>query len=240
MYKQCQSYVEQSDCVASLAERAAQLDQGLPYDDYDARRIAFSNMVSVARAGQMMLNLFDSWTRQPGSQVIPQLLGITPATEAAVNSAGEMLAKTSKLALVVNGQFQIENLLRTLSTQLHLPTDQTGFYRIADQLVQRLAFDQTDLATLNVAALIRNSLHRNGIHFGYQGADTITVLDGVRYEFPHEDRVQCAGWEHIAHALESSLDVLERIVEHPEVAALPHPIMDQYSWDVLTTPSEGG
>ena len=56
--------------------------------------------------------------------------------------------------------------------------------------------------TLNVAARIRNSLHSNGIHHKQHVAEqSLVVLKGVAYEFKDGQKVECAGWEHIAHAL---------------------------------------
>ena len=136
------------------------------------------------------------------------------------------------------GQFQIENCLRNLARELNVGTPRQGFFLLAKSFVALLGLPGSLVDELNVAALIRNSLHGNGIHSGHQDRDTVTTLEKVTYEFRHQQRVSCATVEHIAHALESSIDILATVFGTPEVSALEDPVMDQYVWEIATSPSD--
>jgi hypothetical protein len=190
----------------------------------------------------MVLNLLHNWAIGNNTirGLIPRFLGMSVITEPSVRRAADILEKASKLSLALLGQFQIENCFRSLARELRVGAPRQGFYTLAEALVQRLGLDQGHLDVLNVAALIRNSLHTNGIHYGYQGQDTVTAIEDVTYEFRHERRVQCASTAHIAHALEASTGVLEDVFRSAEVMALADPVIDQYMWELSTSAATRG
>ncbi len=101
------------------------------------------------------------------------------------------------------------------------------FYRTAQNLVQNLGMPTGAIDKLKVPALIRN-LHANGIHHGFQNSSTSVSIAGVTYDFTHGAPVQCADWEYIAHALENSVQILERILNTPQVIQISH-IADAYA-----------
>lgn len=239
MYIESASHSDQAACVASLVAKSEEARTHYGYSDEDARSVALNNLRSVAYATQMTLNLLDSWCigDEAIRTVIPQLLGLTGVTDHSVKVAGNALHKNTKLSLALLGQFQIENCLRNLAREIS--PDQPppkAFFSLARSLIENLGLPESLVADLNVAALIRNSLHGNGIHSGHQGLDTVTTLEQVTYEFQHQQRVSCATVEHIAHALESSIDILATIFRTPEVGALEDPVMDQYAWEIATDP----
>jgi len=239
VYRKCQSYSDQSLCVHELAEAAFALLRRLGYSDPDARTAALNNIHLIARTGQMTLNLLDSWVKGDEAirQVIPQLLGILNPTRDSVRVSGDLLGKGGKLALAVLAQFQIENLLRNLHRELKLGPASIGFYRSAAEVLNSLGLPSDRMETLNVAARIRNSLHSNGIHHKQHAAEqSLVVLKGIPYEFQDERKVECAGWEHIAHALECSVEVLAEVLTHPQVAAIADPMMDVFAWEEATAP----
>lgn len=234
MYKNCNSHAEQSECIANLVIVCESLRKRLGYSDQDARALVLNNLRSISYASQMTINLLDRWAigDEAVRSIIPQLLGIKEITQRSLKIAGDMLHKTAKLSLVLLGQFQIENCLRTLARELNLSSRQTGFYRMAEGLLIEIGIPNDRLEILNTPALIRNSLHSNGIHHGYGGVDTVVTVGGIVYQFCHEKRVQCATIEHIAHALETSVGVLDEVFHSPKVIALADPIMDQYVGDL--------
>ena len=239
MYKESASHSEQAECVASLVAKIEDVRTQYDYSDEDARSVALNNVRSIAYSTQMVLNLLDSWCigDEAVRAAIPQLLGLTGVTDHSVKVAGNALHKNTKLSLALLGQFQIENCLRNLAREMN--PDQPSpkaFFSLAQLLVGHLGLPEDIVADLNVAALIRNSLHSNGIHSGYQCLDTVTTLEEVTYEFRHQQRVSCATVEHIAHALESSIGILATIFSTPEVGALEGPVMDQYVWEIATQP----
>ena len=103
-----------------------------------------------------------------------------------------------------------------------------GFYPLTKSLLAFLSLPGTLVDELNVAAFIRNSIHGNGIHSGFKGRDTFTTLNNVTYEFLHQQPVSCATVEHIAHALESSVNILATIFDTQQISVLKDPVIDQY------------
>lgn len=237
MYAVCSSYAEQSKCVGEVAAAAEQICREFAYSHHDARWIALNNIATTAKANQLVLNLLDSWSRgdERVRAAIPHLLGIATVTPEAVKSAGDWLGSNSRLGFVLIAQFQIENLVKNLSRELNLKLPQP-YYTAVRNLLERLGLSH-GLETLNVPALIRNSLHSNGIHHGYRGESKTVVVHGVTYEFVHGHRVRCASWEHVAHALEGSLGVLGQVLDHHDVRSIADPMMDAYAWDVATEPA---
>lgn len=180
----------------------------------------------------MTLNLLDSWTRGDGAvrQVIPQLLGLTTVNAQSVESAGNLLGKFGKLALAVLGQFQIDNAFRNVYRALGLGTPLIGFYRCAAAVLGALALPADRIEFVNIPARIRNSLHANGIHHRQHPAETSTVeVRGVIFNFVDGEKVNCATWEHIAHALEASIGVLDEVFSHNQVIAIKDPMQDLYA-----------
>jgi len=187
----------------------------------------------------MILNLLDSWTIGDDliRQMIPQLVGLQTVTVDGVKMAGDMLNKSSRLGFSVLAQFQIENAFRNIAHELKLPPGRAGFYRTAAAVVKTLNLPTDRLDVLNTPARIRNSLHSNGIHHRQHLSESPRVIiRGVTYEFLDGQPVTCAGWEHIAHALEASVGVLEEVCLAPAVRAIADPLMDQYAWEQETKP----
>jgi hypothetical protein len=242
MYRTCNSYSEQSRCVAELADACSALMRKLRYSAPDARTVALDNLIAVTRSGQMILNLLDSWTRgdETVRRVIPQLIGLTKVTTEGVRAAGDILNKSSRLGFVVLGQFQIENALRNIAHELIDPNQPTGFYRIAASVISALGLPIDRLEILNTPARIRNSLHSNGIHHRQHPSEAAQVtIGGVLYEFKDGQPVTCAGWEHIAHALQASVGVFEEICLSAPIRAMADPLMDHYAWEQETKPKNG-
>jgi hypothetical protein len=237
MFRTCTSYADQSACVADLANACVLLEKQLALSEPDARRVALTNLADIARAGQLVLNFLDSWAKGDNTvrTVIPQLIGLTIVTPASVEHAGSILKKSAKLSLALLGQFQIENVLQNVARELGL-TKSKGFYGAASAVLKELGLPE-HLDSLNVAARSRNSLHSNGIHHAHPGEKPLIILKGVSYEFKNGEKVNCADWQHIAHTLECSVDILRLVFLHPRVAAIPDPMMDQYAWEVVTAPN---
>lgn len=243
MYQACKSFSEQAVCVAALADRCAVLKRSFGYSAPDARTVAFENIISIARSAQMILNLLDSWVigDEMVRQAIPQLLGLQTVTTDGVKMAGDMLNQSARLGFAVLGQFQVENALRNVGRELRLPSGGTGFYRTAQTVLTAVGLPSDRLQVLNVPARIRNSLHANGIHHRQHPSEASKVLvNGVTYEFIDGRPITCAAWEHIAHALEASVGVLEEVFLSHQVRAVTDPMMDQYAWEQETTPAIAG
>lgn len=61
----------------------------------------------------------------------------------------------------------------------------------------------------NTPALIRNSLHANGIHHGHGGRLSSITLDGYTFSFDHEKKVTSGGWGHIVLACNEAITAVD-------------------------------
>ena len=139
-----------------------------------------------------------------------------------INLVAEDLLRASRLHLLVESQFQVETLFRDILLVLEKHPSKPGFYQVAAELLNVVGIGDSGvkLGLLNVPALMRNSMHTNGIHHGYQGRDTVEVIDGIEFRFEHGKRVQCGGWHHVAIALTESISLVDEILSAPRVAGL--------------------
>jgi hypothetical protein len=235
MYRKCTNFADKSRCVADVADACESLRTRLGYSNPDARTVTLSNVRDIARAGQMTLNLLDSWNRgdEMVRSAIPQLLGLQTVTPEAVDSAGQILQKSGKLSFLLLAQFQIENGLRNVCREITAGTAPREFFKVAKTVIDRLGLPSERMNPFIVSAELRNSLHGNGIHHNQTRAIT---LGSVTYTLTTDQPVRCSDWEHIAHALEHSVGVLAEIFLHPDVARVPDPILDHYAWEQETAP----
>jgi hypothetical protein len=139
--------------------------------------------------------------------------------------------------LVLLCQFQVEALLKNIFRELFNTSPPNGFYQTAVKVLVELGLPSGNIDILNTPARIRNSLHGNGIHIRqHQNEPASVSVAGVVYNFQHGQRVSCAGWSHVTHALEQSILIVEKILQTPQVQAIPDPIFVAYAWDMATSP----
>jgi hypothetical protein len=160
-----------------------------------------------------------------------KLVGMTSGT---AQDASEILEKMQRLGFLGIFQFQTENLLGNLLRESKGISKPKGFFNIARETVSNLPDHKRKSDLLNVPALIRNSLHANGIHHGHNGQSSKITIDGYTFEFDHLQKVSCAGWGNIILACNESVSVVEEILSTPDIQALKDPIMDHYAWEEAT------
>lgn len=74
------------------------------------------------------------------------------------------------------------------------------------------------MQVLSTTGRLRNSLHANGIHHRqHPNEQSLVTIRGIVYELIDGQHVSCASWEHIAHALEESVGILEQVFLSPRV-----------------------
>lgn len=206
--------------VESLNQYCTKIITKYKYEDGDTRTVTLANIRSFGFNSLAILNFLSGMasTDENRRKAAFNLLGLQNQSAKEIQIMGNILHKSSKLSFILLGQFQIENCIALLSEAIGI-TSGWGFYKISMNLLEELGLDQNNLDVLNTAALIRNSLHSNGIHHGYKNGDFSSNLDGVNYEFKHGKKVSCASFSHIAHALESSTIVLDEIFNTTKVLA---------------------
>jgi len=192
----------------------------------DTRSVAISNCYLINASAVMSLNVLRLLEEKGMSQSDFQNLfgGISGSHQAALENFGKM----TRLGYIVLFQFQIENMLKTILKALGKSGRATeGFYNVAKSLLDAitLADLNTKLDLLYLPALIRNSLHSNGIH---RLESKRIEYDGLVFEFIKDAPVRCAAWDHMHHALNASLNVVDEILKATQVKALPDPTPDQF------------
>ncbi|MEK7524528.1 MAG: hypothetical protein AAB588_05885 [Patescibacteria group bacterium] len=230
MYKKETSFCDHSECIKSLVDTCTSIIGKHKYSDEDIRTITFANIRGIAYSSLGITNLLHSWVigNEQIKQVIPQLLGMSEVTTRTVKLMGDDIAKTAKLSLILLCQFQIENLICLMANAIGATSKKKGFYDKVSSLIKSLELDSKKIEELNVPALIRNSLHSNGIHHSYDGKDFSITLQGVDYEFLNGKKVSCASMTHIAHSLENSLEILDEILDHEKLKNHTEEIHDEY------------
>jgi hypothetical protein len=221
------TFADQADRVHSLYQFIADIRDKHSSEEADARRVNLNNIMMAANAATATLRLL-SWAKQDGEGVLIQALGLSKPEY--VNFVAEDLLRSARLFLLLESQFQIETLFRNILIALAQPPGKQGFYNVAEELLSVSGIEDVEakLRVLNVAALLRNSMHSNGIHHGYKGSSTVENIDGVEFRFDHGDRVQCGSWFHIVTAIRASLKIVDEILDVPAIKGLAM-IPDEYA-----------
>ena len=228
MFTKSKLMKEQGNCVESLIQYCTKIIDKKKYKNGDTRTRTLANIRSFGYNSVAMLSLLDGMERgNTGLRtLIPNLLGMQNPKAKDIKMMNRILHRTSKLSLIVLGQFQIENCLVLISKAIGIKL-RNGFYNISKDLLDELGLNKDKIDVINTGALIRNSLHSNGIHHGFSGSDFSSKIDGINYKFKHGKKVSCATYPHIAHALEGSLNVLDEIFNTAKVMSQAT-LEDQY------------
>jgi len=242
MFKESKTQKDDAECILHLIETCTGLIKKYGLPDNDTRTASLVNVRLVSYSSLGIANLLDSWSIGDDvvRQTIPQLLGLVQVDDKSVRLMGDSLHKTSKLSLILLGQFQIENCIVNICNALGVESNTIGFYNKADALLSHCGFGQDELDVLDTGAQIRNSLHSNGIHHGSKKRKNCHFeLKGVQYDFTDGQKVSCATFPHIAHALECSVEILDDVFSTRQVKSHASLIPDAYAMIIrLGTDSE--
>jgi hypothetical protein len=220
------TFIQQADRVSAFYRQVADVRDKHGTGANDARRVNLNNVMMAANAATATLRLM-AWAKQGGDGILVQALGL--AKPEYINLVAEDLLRSSRLSLLTESQFQIEALFRNILLALGKALGKDGFYNVAkDVLAAAGVIDPAKLRILNVPALIRNSMHTNGIHQGWKGSNTIEIIRGVEFRFEHGKPVHCGSWYHIVTALSASLEVVDEILSAAPVKAV-HVLPDAYA-----------
>jgi hypothetical protein len=213
------TFAEQAARVQKLYQYTADVrDKDWPGES-DARRVNLNNFMMAANAAMATLRILH-WAKQGGESVLIQALGLERPEY--ITPVAEDLLRANRLFLLIEGQFQIETLFRNILTALGNSGSKQGFFNVATDVVKatKIPDPEQKVRTLNVAALMRNSMHANGIHYGWRGSDTVETLGDVEFRFEHGKRVQCGSWLHIVTALTASMAVVDEVLTSKALRAV--------------------
>jgi len=148
-----------------IDEKLKQLAQNSSFGDTDNRKHAFGVLCSQMIHYEMMLHVLHarySQIIQPPN-VFQEVFGIGYDEQPQWDEF-QIISKVSYITLT---QFVIENFFKTLLSELNTSQDPpTGFYKIVETLFDKITIldKQQKKDILNTMAMVRNSLHSNGIH----------------------------------------------------------------------------
>lgn len=213
-----QSFGESAQHVRLLHERIFDLadSTGAPADD--ARRVNLHNSLRATSAAESSLRLME-WSRLGGAEVLINGLGLVAPF--GFLHFSEDLLRATKHFLVLEYQFQTEALMRNLLLALGLQVP-AGFFQVVTRTLTVLELGDIPERRERVylAAHLRNSMHANGVHHGYQGSDTVLQVGDLEFRFEHGKRVSCGHWEHVCAAILTSLNEVSAILSSEQVRAL--------------------
>ena len=150
MFKSTNLLKDEAECVKSLVDFCTRIIEKHQYPDTDTRTAVLVNVRFVGYSTVSIANLLDSWSKgdETVRQVIPSIIGLTDVNEKSVKLMGDSLHKSSKLSLILIGQFQIENCISNLCEALGISSGIKGFYKKAKILIDHLGFGFDKLETL--------------------------------------------------------------------------------------------
>lgn len=132
---------------------------------------------------------------------------------------------TSKISYLTLSHFVIENFFKTLLAEIDTTKNPpSGFYKLSKALLEKITISDKDrkLEILNTMAMIRNSMHNNGIHVPLPPApDSQTITIGsTSFQFVKGQQTSIKE-SHMIDLINGVVDVLEEILNSQEVTRLP-------------------
>ena len=132
----------------------------------------------------------------------------------------------AKLTLLVFTHFKIENLFLNLLKAMDSEYDKRLFSKITHDLLERLTItDKVEKENCLIAmSIMRNSLHNNSIN---RNRSFNELINGKRFIFIKNKHTTGDIFDHI-FLIDFALDIIEEIINSPEVLNLPVPIPDSF------------
>ena len=203
---------------------------GIDYKSQDARMVALDSIqISISAVGMWIscsnslgnectkINVFDEkkFLTSVGS-------GVT------LSQTEEIMYTHLRLGFMTLAHFKIDNLFHNILKHLNSLPARAGYWNLTDKILEisSLSKNGKEKEILTAFANLRNSLHGNGIH---RTSSLSLVINGTTFNFIKDQRVECAGWEHIVILLEHNVDVLKLILLSPEIVKIVTEIKDDFS-----------
>lgn len=220
------SYRECAQRLSVLINRFVEIKTRMGYSEKDARGRALEEFKAVGNGSLMIVSIMSAGEERRVD--VLQLIGFKSGD---VGLPRAILDEMARIYLVMMFQFKLETLWKNLLRELGVPNPSRGYYTMLQELFSRVPIpDQSSkFMTMQVPALVRNSLHSNGFHYGYKGASYHIEVDGLMFGFDHGAQVQCAGWWHIIHALNAVTSIIDEILNAPAIKTLPDPVYNDFS-----------
>jgi hypothetical protein len=227
------TYLAQAQRVGIFEDAVADVIDRQSRNEKDSRSIQLQNIRSAATASADILRILH-WCEQSGNSNLATVLRLANPGHAEMHSND--LLRCGRLYLIIEVQFQIETLFRNILNALGRNAPK-GFHAVAREVLSAsgVVNQVRKLELLNVPAFMRNSMHANGVHYGFQGGSTSLTIDGWQFDFVHGQKVACGSWVHVVTALNFSIKVVEEILTSATISSIGL-IEDEYSRQKRATP----
>jgi len=129
------------------------------------------------------------------------------------------LNSNSKAAFLTMVQFALENCIAQVINAIGTEQPSGKFSQDANLIIKLCSLPEPERKheLLLVPALLRNTLHANGI---YKWPSKAVIIETTQFVFEKDKRIKCASWSHIMHAILHSLSVYEEILMSQKVHSI--------------------
>ena len=203
----------------------------LPYDD---ARNQFLGSISMM-TGWLIIQLvmYRDYARTTKSPIALKIVESNP--NMTIPQLGEMIKNfdlMNRRSYLTSFMFQMEVFLKRINEILPKISTDYGYKKLVKHLLKELGTitkDNEKFRILYFPAVVRNSLHTNGIH---TEKDIKGTIDGMPFSFKNQKHVGHASWRHVYFFCDHMLEILEEILKHKKVGKIPlpppHPISKTY------------
>ena len=128
----------------------------------------------------------------------------------------EIDVKFTRIGMISIIQFQIENFLKILLSNLEENDPPKKYYEIVEKILKLLEIKDIEIKKdkLNILAYMRNCLHSNGMH---TNPSKTFEIDGYEFKFEKDKICHNTSWGEITFALDHAIDVIDEIITHQKI-----------------------
>lgn len=204
------------------------------YTENDIRFHVLNTIASTLHYSLMRINFYLACkSKKIPHELIVQLTG-TPNWDLKLFEDDVKFTRIGFLTLI---QFQIENFMKILLSNLEENDPPRKYYEIVEKILKLLELKDIEIkkGKLNVLAYMRNSLHSNGIH---TNSPKTFEIDSHKFEFIKNKSSHNTSWAEIIFALEHVTDIINEIIEHQKIKDIKKQLPLSYIPNVDTSESD--
>lgn len=194
------------------------------YGENDIRFHILNSIASVLHYALMRIN-FGLVCR--AKQISPEVVALVTGTPNWDLKLLEDDVKFTRIGVLTLIQFQIENFLKVLLSNLEENNPPRKYHEIVEKILRFLEINEveTKIDKLNVLSYMRNCLHSNGIHTNFSKTFEI---DGHKFEFVKGKLCHNASWAEITFALDHVINIIDEIIEHEKIKDIKKQLPTSY------------
>ena len=214
------------DHLGGLVNKAQEIRNNIPVDMLvgDARHVCLSGIQTSLEPVMLAFGAIECTNQCIPDIDLTRVSGIKKRTN---KEQLDNFDTWAKLTILVFTHFRLESMFLNLLSSID-PTqaDTRGFELITTKLFDRITVTEKDEKKdcLKVMTVMRNSLHNNSVN---KNASIDKTIKGKRFELIKNQNTHSTIFD-IIFFIDCSLDIIEEVINAPEVLRLPTPIPDQF------------